>query len=533
MVFSVLSMRRFATTRRFSTVSSGTGSAPPSKGGFGRKVLFSVAAFGVGSVAGVEAYLYLFAPPHHRSHWELLRSVGLAAIGRPEEESQRPIVTPVWSSPAADVASQSHDGERVEEAVVMEIPESETSAELVKEEEAPAGRVLTSDAAQEVAENALPSLPADEASEIDESSSAAAPSSSPPPPTTASAPDLLPPTDGTDAFSEEELSSALTVALAVLEEIDAKHVQDAALLASKTRELDVAKEELEGAKLDLAKLEREMERKIAVIRQDMQAEYVAALESRVEIERVAAEDRKNRDLSVEIAHHEKLLEEAIRREEKKQRAEGRRDHSVRMEALRDLYEEIVAAESVLSDLTARLGEAGAVFAAAEAAGKVHDGLRLRAPFGKSSAKGLAALATHSDPVVREAALSVPARVIESGAATDELLLSEFDKVAKAGLQAALVKNDRGIAGLVSKALGSLVRPAEGMVSGSDADSVFARARVFLERDNLGAALKELEQLKPEIRVLLEDFSVLAFDRLAVDNAVAIIKSRARVLTRSV
>jgi hypothetical protein len=446
----------------------------------------------VGSVAGVEAYLYLFAPPH-RSHWDLLKSVSLAAIGTSEKvDAPRSVVSaaPTWSAPVSEpVSVHEEKPNQVSSDVLVEETQREPTLDSVSVEVAPAEAPVES-----------------------------------------STPEIPPP------VVEQEVSSVVVSQAKVEEEVSSISLKHAVAVLSAQLEVQSARvaaltEELEGSKLDGLKLQREMERKIAVVRQDMEAEYVAALESRVEIERIAAEDRKNRDLSVELAHQEKLLEEAIKREEKKLRLEARRDHTVRMEALRELYDAIVAAESTLSELTARMAVASDAYAAAEVAGKVHDGLRLKSPFGKSPAKGLSLLSTHSDEVVREAANSVPQRVLESGVATDDLLLSEFDKAAKRGLQASLVKSDKGLAGLVSKALGSLVRPSEGMVSGTDADAIFARARVFLERDNLGNAMQQLEQLKPEIRATLEDFTALATDRLIVDNAVSVIKSRARVLTK--
>jgi hypothetical protein len=95
-----------------------------------------------------------------------------------------------------------------------------------------------------------------------------------------------------------------------------------------------------------------------------------------------------------------------------------------------------------------------------------------------------------------------------------------------------MKSEGGVVGFVSKALSTLVRPSEGMTSGNDADSVFARARVFLERDNLGAALRELNQLNPEIRSNhLDVFMPLALDRLCVNNAVTCLRAHARVAAR--
>ncbi len=497
-------MRRFggASARRFATsAGGGGGGGGGTSSSLGRSALWGVAAFGVGSLAGIEAYLYLFAPPH-RSHWELLRSVTLAALGRDEKEQQQQNhAVPVWSNAVQESASRHQQSAAEEETDEKEKKEDAAVQQPEPSEVAPV--VVVQQLQKPEQEEVVAAAPVrGEQSAVDQHK--------------------VEKVSDHERVVEHVASADYKHAVAVL----------SAQLEEEGQRLRAKSEELEASKLDYLKLQREMERKIAVIRQDMEAEYASALESRVEIERIAAEDRKNRDLSVEIAHQEKILEEAIKREEKKMRAEAKRDHSVRMEALRDLYDEIVAAETTVSELTGRLALAAEVYAAAETASKVHDGLRLRTPFGKSSAKALSSLSAHPDSVVREAVSSVPARVLDNGVATDDLLFDEFDKAAKKGVQVSLLKNDKGLSGLVTKALGSLVRPAEGMVSGTDADAVLARARVFLERDNLGAAMQQLEQLKPEVRVHLSDFLVLANDRLILNNAISVIKARARILTRN-
>ncbi len=489
------------------------------------RVLLGVAGFVVGGVVGVEVYSYFFAPP--RSHKDqlafILQSYGSATQSRnviDADVSRSVANTDTMSRDSARAEAREKEGGAAVEQVAPSTVQEEASHDVAETSPAETSAVETSDVAPVVEEESVPQVVL---------VVVAAPSA-----------ELLEPAAAVAVPEEErEEEVAIVPIVVVVEEkepepakrsndgrqavamLSAQLVEQAAVVAAKN-------EEIEGLKLDNKKLEREMERKIAVIRQDMEAEYVAALESRVEIERLAAEDRKNRDVAAELALQDKELERAIEREEKRLRAEARRESRKRMELLTDLYEEIEAAEQLMGSLSLRVATSAKAYEASQLAAKARDSLRMHAPFGKASPKALLTLRENEDPIVREVAEAVPTQVLERGVATDEYLLSEFDKCAKKALRLALVKTDKGLLGMVGSVLGVLVRPAEGMVEGDDADAVLARARVFLQHDETGAALEQIAQLKAGPREACEEFVDLATERLIVDNAVQLIEAHARV-----
>ena len=301
--------------------------------------------------------------------------------------------------------------------------------------------------------------------------------------------------------------------------LSAKLEQEQSRLKAKEKELQEMRVELEAQA-------RTMDRQLAVVHQDLEAEMTANLNSRLEIERKAMEERKNRALSSEIEHLEQEQDKKLVQVKEELRSAQNREFEKRMMLLKGLYEEIDKAETQLSKLNDRFDLIGVAYAAAEVAAAARTHLRHPAPFGVTNLASMAALNV-ADPLLADTVKALSS-LSDAGLSTDPHLLAEFDSCARRSLEAALVPEDEGVLTLVGRMLTrTVIQPSEGMVVGTDADAILARAKVELQRDRLPEALAELEQLVPVAKKEMEPFLRIAKPRAWVDQSLRAIQAEAK------
>lgn len=361
------------------------------------------------------------------------------------------------------------------------------------------------------------------------------------------------PVPATSASESTQLSVAEAEAAALR---DVVLVMEAELFATR-RALADANAEVDGLRLDLHRHAREMEQAIVTIEQDLDAEYAEALESRVQLERESLEFRKARDLRVEKQALEEQAKRALEREADAIRRDSVAAHNKRMEILRQFFDDVservaraarvsgvadwvpcglwqISAVQVLVKTAADENVAARdTFRLALVAHQIRDVLRVDTAIGKADAAVLQPLVELReggvrDELVRHALAVVPAEVFTEGVLTDAHLLSEYDRAAQKGLEQAFLPEQGGtLLHMVGKVLTkTVIRPSHGLIEGDSADAIFARVRVFIERDDLSSALAELEKLKPAVREPCADWVRAARNRLALNATLQLMQARA-------
>lgn len=299
------------------------------------------------------------------------------------------------------------------------------------------------------------------------------------------------------------------------------------------------------AKVTAAEEQKELE--ITVVKQDIAKEYARHLESRVELERLAMEERKDREIAKAVDVQVQMVSEQADKEVEIFEANFRKEAEKRMRILRGLFEEIEKGETALKNISKQMDEMKKTFRMNVIADDVRKGLS--GANGKAGAKDLKRLKVScvflvnyrltklflrkafemdKDSVVFNSIDVIPLKIFDTGAMTNGALLENFDKLAQEGLERALVPEEQGtflylFGKVISK---TLIKPSEKAKSGDTADAIFSRARVAIQKQNLSTAVRELGKLDPEIGKIFDKWVVDAKERIYVDNALNTIRAQA-------
>lgn len=348
-------------------------------------------------------------------------------------------------------------------------------------------------------------------------------------------------------FLEVELSEALTELRAARVELDRVHneaehaLEDVAHMMEQDRadanarvqalqtELASARAQVEGLQLDIHRMQREFEKELIAKMQDYDEVQTAAFENRIRLEREALEARKARDLSVEMEYLRKQSEKMVQQKERALEGQQAQNHAQRMAILRGFYEDVSKHEERIQQVKAAHDASVAAFRRGLQAAGLRDSLRVDTPTGICDATIMKQIqqAAGDDELVRAVVERIPAPVLEKGVATDPALLSEYDVAVEKGLERALVREDQGqLIFLVGKILSKVIRPSRGPIEGDEADAIFSRARLAIQRNDLEAAFVELDRLHPEVREPCNKWIQMARERIYVNNALTVMQARA-------
>jgi len=142
-------------------------------------------------------------------------------------------------------------------------------------------------------------------------------------------------------------------------------------------------------------------------------------------------------------------------------------------------------------------------------------------------------AAHSNDLVMKALDTVPDDVAVQGVVTVDYLKNRFRRVKKHALRAALVPKDGGMWqhawSVVAEYAKRIVKPP---LQGDSPDALFARASQHIAKDNLPAAVSELEKLVKDSLpgILASDWISLAKNRLVVDQALNVVFAEVEVVS---
>jgi len=133
-----------------------------------------------------------------------------------------------------------------------------------------------------------------------------------------------------------------------------------------------------------------------------------------------------------------------------------------------------------------------------------------------------------DPVVKSALKSLSPRVHTNGVASEIELQRRFETVFESCHRVALVPEEGGFLQHAGAAIVSKLTLSTGATNTENEDSpegVLYRARhQILEKNSIEGALMEMEKLKGPVKDTASDWLLQARDRVAVENAVSLIKS---------
>lgn len=137
----------------------------------------------------------------------------------------------------------------------------------------------------------------------------------------------------------------------------------------------------------------------------------------------------------------------------------------------------------------------------------------------------------ADPVVAAAVASISPRSAAQGVPTLDSLKARFERVEDAARQAAYVPASGSVWGhMVAKFFALVTLKERALVPGDNDHARLARASYYLlTKCDLASAVRELETLSVRPRELCTDFIDVAKERLAVESAMSVLKSRAAVL----
>eukprot|EP00514_Thraustochytrium_sp_LLF1b_P004420 CAMPEP_0184514564 /NCGR_PEP_ID=MMETSP0198_2-20121128/4034_1 /TAXON_ID=1112570 /ORGANISM="Thraustochytrium sp., Strain LLF1b" /LENGTH=672 /DNA_ID=CAMNT_0026904769 /DNA_START=137 /DNA_END=2155 /DNA_ORIENTATION=+ len=143
----------------------------------------------------------------------------------------------------------------------------------------------------------------------------------------------------------------------------------------------------------------------------------------------------------------------------------------------------------------------------------------------------------SNAVVKAALASIPARARTQGVASQIELVQRFGSVYDTCFQVALVPENAGVlecaaARVVSALSFRTPQPAQEETPNTVQNSqekALARAQYYLvEQSDLAAAVKEMESLEGRVREVANDWIVSAKDRIAVEQALHVVKTHVAV-----
>jgi mitofilin len=139
-------------------------------------------------------------------------------------------------------------------------------------------------------------------------------------------------------------------------------------------------------------------------------------------------------------------------------------------------------------------------------------------------------AAGDDSVIKAALDSIPKRVLQQGVPTELELAQRFARVYDNCYRVALVPEDGGVVEHAMAHLAAAVTIRGGKPEGTSQEAVLARARELLvEQNDLDAALNEMEKLKGPVKEAASDWIAQAKGRVAVQQAVLLIKGHIATL----
>jgi hypothetical protein len=270
-------------------------------------------------------------------------------------------------------------------------------------------------------------------------------------------------------------------------------------------------------KRQTAKLEGEMQLKLATTKTELEAQAQAAVASAVQKEREAAR-----------LNEEEVAESLTIRLTQRSAAES----STRIEELRNMQLEIQALSQVVADDAHYKHMSHQVHRVSKAVLSITNQLSSNDPFA-GAMSDLEQIALE-DPVIAAALSYIPPAAPKRGVMTYAQLQDAFGQLAPETRRAALMPEDAGPIWIPLAYMFDTIKfKPKGQVSGDSCEEILARAEDSLNSGNLAAAVKEVELLKGLPEKVMLDWHGAAIERLRVDQAISVVKAHAACLVDQV
>eukprot|EP01113_Clastostelium_recurvatum_P034244 TRINITY_DN4620_c0_g1_i2.p1 TRINITY_DN4620_c0_g1~~TRINITY_DN4620_c0_g1_i2.p1 ORF type:complete len:324 (-),score=87.05 TRINITY_DN4620_c0_g1_i2:9-980(-) len=137
-----------------------------------------------------------------------------------------------------------------------------------------------------------------------------------------------------------------------------------------------------------------------------------------------------------------------------------------------------------------------------------------------------------DPFVAATLAQIPSDLPTRGVMSVPQLVLSFQEALKEGRRAALVPEGGGVVGtLFASAVSRGVIPKQGLIEGSDPESVFARAEFYVQRGMLHAAAAELHSISGAPRQAMEPWLGAVRDRLLLVQLLDMLQTHAKEVSQ--
>eukprot|EP01113_Clastostelium_recurvatum_P034247 TRINITY_DN4620_c0_g1_i6.p1 TRINITY_DN4620_c0_g1~~TRINITY_DN4620_c0_g1_i6.p1 ORF type:complete len:314 (-),score=85.20 TRINITY_DN4620_c0_g1_i6:9-950(-) len=137
-----------------------------------------------------------------------------------------------------------------------------------------------------------------------------------------------------------------------------------------------------------------------------------------------------------------------------------------------------------------------------------------------------------DPFVAATLAQIPSDLPTRGVMSVPQLVLSFQEALKEGRRAALVPEGGGVVGtLFASAVSRGVIPKQGLIEGSDPESVFARAEFYVQRGMLHAAAAELHTVSGAPRQAMEPWLGAVRDRLLLVQLLDMLQTHAKEVSQ--
>ncbi|KAG5182762.1 mitochondrial inner membrane protein-domain-containing protein [Tribonema minus] len=294
------------------------------------------------------------------------------------------------------------------------------------------------------------------------------------------------------------------------------------LIASR-RYLSLVRQQAEESE---AKLKQELADQEEQMRAEILQEYQGKLQEHIVKQAQGYEELAAKRLRDQEAQLSETFSAQVAEQLSKVEQEAAQMAEERQAAVAELRSQVQAVRSAWDSVAALDAASAAAHRLTAAALALEARLRISAP----APAELAALrsAAGADALASAAAAAVPPSAASAGVPTAEQLRRRFARVRGEAARAALVPGGDG-AGVMGQAVGALLSvftlPRHGMVEGSSADDVLARAECLLDGGDLRSAVKELSRLEGLAAVTARDWVQDAEARLRADDAMRALRCR--------